>query len=42
MKIVLVLTCFLDIEENVEFKMSVLISPSKTGPRFRPSRENHI
>ena len=30
MKIVLVLKCFLDIEQCVEFKMSVLISPSKS------------
>ena len=30
MKIVLVSKCFLDIEEYVKFKMSVLISPSKS------------
>ena len=30
MKIVLVSKCFLDIEQYVEFKMSVLISPSKS------------
>ena len=30
MKIVLVSKCFLDIEQNVEFKISVLISPSKS------------
>ena len=30
MKIVLVSKCSLDIEQNVEFKMSVLISPSKS------------
>ena len=30
MKIVLVSKCFLDIEQHVEFKMSVLISPSKS------------
>ena len=29
MKTVLVSKCLLDIEQNVEFKMSVLISPSK-------------
>ena len=29
MKLVLVSKCFLDIEQYVEFKMSVLISPSK-------------
>ena len=29
MKIALVSKCSLDIEQNVEFKMSVLISPSK-------------
>ena len=30
MKIVLVSKCSLDIEQHVEFKMSVLISPSKS------------
>ena len=30
MKTVLVSKCSLDIEHNVEFKMSVLISPSKS------------
>ena len=30
MKIVLVSKCFLDIEQYVEFEMSVLISPSKS------------
>ena len=30
MKAILVSTCFLDIEQYVEFKMSVLISPSKS------------
>ena len=30
MKIVLVSKCSLDIEQNVEFKISVLISPSKS------------
>ena len=30
MKMVLVSKCFLDIEQYVEFKMSVLISPSKS------------
>ena len=30
MKIILVSKCFLDIEQYVEFKMSVLISPSKS------------
>ena len=30
MKIVLVSECSLDIEQHVEFKMSVLISPSKS------------
>ena len=31
MKIILVSKCYLDVEQYVEFKMSVLISPSK-GP----------
>ena len=30
MKIVLVSKCFLDIEQYIKFKMSVLISPSKS------------
>ena len=30
MKIILVSKCFLDIEQYVEFEMSVLISPSKS------------
>ena len=30
MKIVLVSKCFLDIEQYVEFKMSILISPSNS------------
>ena len=30
MKIILVSKCSLDIEQHVEFKMSVLISPSKS------------
>ena len=30
MKIVLVPKCSLDIEQNVEFKMSVLLSPAKS------------
>ena len=30
MKVILVSICFLDIEQYVEFKMSVLISPSKS------------
>ena len=30
MKIVLLSKCFLDIEQYVEFKMSILISPSKS------------
>ena len=30
MKIILVSKCSLDIEQQVEFKMSVLISPSKS------------